>query len=302
MNPALSIILWIVLTAAGTFVSILPRPLELRLGRILGRFLLLVVSSRRRIARENISRCFPELSSKEHEALLRKNFEHYGMMALELLHMFSPIPGHYIEYARRNCVLENLDNWRRADAKGKGVLIAAAHIANWEMGLVCAALGGVPVTIVTRHLKPEWLHRKIESLRLKAGIVSSYESKRLGAVLGGLRRGGAIVFVLDQYAAPPAGVPVKFFTAIVHTLGVLGLFSQRTGAPITTVHALRDEKGIMRIFFGPEIEITPELKDSTALTQFLSLKFEGWIRESPDQWLWGHRRFKNAVWEESALK
>jgi KDO2-lipid IV(A) lauroyltransferase len=264
----------------------------------------MVAASRRRIARDNISRCLPSLSIKDQETLLRKNFEHYGILALELLHMFSPFPGHYIAYAHRNCVIENIENWRRANEKGKGILIVAAHIANWEMGLIRAALEGIPVTIVTRHLKPEWLHKKIEALRLKAGIVSSYESKRLGAVLGGLRHGKSIVFVLDQYAPPPAGIPIKFFTATVHTLGVLGLFSQRTGAPITTVHALRDEKGVMRVFLEPEVEISPELKDSVALTQFLSLKVEGWIRENPDQWLWGHRRFKNAVWSDrnGALK
>lgn len=283
---------------AGTLVSLLPRSLELKAGRLLGRFLLIVSGRRKNIAEENIRRCLPELNPEKHAELLRKNFEHYGILALELLHMFSPFPGHYFRYVKKNCSIEGRKNWEEANAKGKGVLFISAHLANWEIMAVGSSLTGMQTTVITRQLKPAWLDRKIVSLRQKAGCRSVYKENRLGAVLKGLRNKTSVGFVLDQYIAPPVGVLTRFFTAQVYTMGVMGLFSKRTEAPIVPVSQVRDEKGNIHILFEPPIYPENIPQDQTAFTELLSLKIEEWIRKNPDQWLWGHRRFKNAVWSD----
>ncbi len=301
MNPILSLLLWIILSCAGFIVSLLPRPVEIKTGKILGRFLLFIGGYRKRIAVENINRCLPELSPSEREELLQKNFEHYGILALELLHMFSPFPGHYLKYVRKISSVEGLENWQKAHKQGHGVLFISAHLANWEIMAVIAALNGVPVTIITRQLKPAWLDKKITSLRSLAGCGSAYKDQRLTAVLKGLRNQKSIGFVLDQYIAPPAGIAVKFFTAQVHTLGVFGLFSKRTKAPIVPVFQTRDEKGVIHVVFEPAINPDEIPEDTKDFTQALSLKVEGWIRKNPAQWLWVHRRFKNATWENQEL-
>lgn len=297
MNPILSFLLWLILTLTGTLISFLPRSLEIKLGKALGRFLLWIGGSRKRIAKENISLCMPEISALERRRLLKENFEHYGILALELLHMFSPIPGHYLAYVRKIASVDGLENWQKAHERGKGVLFVSAHLANWEIMAIIAALRGVPVTIITRQIKPAWLDKKITSLRASAGCGSAYKEQRLTAVLKGLRNQQSIGFVLDQYIAPPAGIYVKFFTAQVHTLGVLGLFSKRAQAPIVPVFQTRDEKGIIHVVFEPAISPEEIPDDPKEFTQALSLKVEGWIRKNPAQWLWVHRRFKNAIWD-----
>ncbi len=302
MNPILSLLLWIILTGAGFVVSFLPRTLEIKLGKALGHFLLIIGGARKRIAVENIKRCLPELSPPMQAELLRKNFEHYGILALELLHMFSPFPNHYLKYVRKIAAVEGLENWQKAHEQGHGVLFISAHLANWEIMAVIAALKGVPVTIITRQLKPEWLDKKITSLRSSAGCGSAYKDQRLTAVLKGLHNQKSIGFVLDQYIAPPAGIAVKFFTAQVHTFGVFGLFSKRAKAPIVPVFQTRDEKGIIHVVFEPAIHPEDIPEDPKEFTQSLSLKVEGWIRKNPAQWLWVHRRFKNAVWEDAPVE
>ncbi len=300
MNPILSLFLWIILTLTGTLVSFLPRSLEIKLGKALGHFLLWIGGTRKRIAWENISLCMPEISASDRQRLLKENFEHYGILAFELLHMFSPIPGHYLSYVQKIAAVEGLENWQKAHKRGKGVLFVSAHLANWEIMSIIAALKGVPVTIITRQLKPAWLNKKITSLRALAGCGSAYKEQRLSAVLKGLHNQKSIGFVLDQYIAPPAGIYVQFFTAQVHTLGVLGLFSKRAQAPIVPVSQTRDEKGIIHVIFEPAINPEEIPEDSKEFTQALSLRVEGWIRKNPAQWLWVHRRFKNAIWDNPA--
>jgi lauroyl/myristoyl acyltransferase len=104
--------LWVVINAVGLFVSLLPRRLELFLGHALGRGLLGLGGSRVRVARENLVHCYPSMDEGGRESLLRRQFEHLGILALELLHLFSPIPGHYRRYLARIGRLEGMGNWR----------------------------------------------------------------------------------------------------------------------------------------------------------------------------------------------
>ena len=295
MNPALSLLVRAALTAAGLAVTLLPRRLEVALGPWLGRLYLLVDPKRRRIARENIARCLPELGPAGQKRLLMKNFEHYGALGLELMHLCSPVPGHYAAYADRISTLEGLEHWKRANAKGKGVIFFSAHLANWEL---CAkvALAGVPLTIVTRTLKPQWLNDKVVAERATVGIESIITSRTIPVIMKTLRRGGSVVFVMDQYAAPPAGLPVRFFGATVDTLAAIGTIASRTGAAILPGTQERDARGVIRVVLYPELDLGEDLHDPVKSTQLLAAKVEGWIRKNPAQWLWAHRRFKNAVW------
>lgn len=92
MKPWQALAIRIVLTCAGMVVTFLPRRLELVIGGPLGAAYGFVLRKRRRIAYENIRRCFPTLGSKGWEQTLKANYKHYGILGLELMHLFSKIP------------------------------------------------------------------------------------------------------------------------------------------------------------------------------------------------------------------
>ncbi|MCX5797941.1 MAG: lysophospholipid acyltransferase family protein [Elusimicrobia bacterium] len=293
MNPFLSALLRVALFCAGTAVSLLPRSLEVTLGRGLGRLLFALDWKRKPIGRENMARCLPELSATEREGLLAENYRHYGILALELMHFFSPFPGHYRTYAGRITVLEGLEHWRRANARGKGVLFISGHFANWELMLAIGGLHGIPLLLVTRHLKPEWLHLQIEAGRLSAGCRGVYQPRTLPAVLKALRRGESIGFAMDQYMPPPMGSPTPFFGTVVDTLAAVAPLAVRTGAAVVPATQKREPDGRIRIILSPELELKDVLKDPEKANALLVGKIEDMIRATPSQWLWVHRRFKN---------
>lgn len=294
MNPLLSLFLRLVLFCAGAVVAALPRPLEVRLGRGLGALLLAFDWKRKKIARENMARCLPELSEQSREQLLSENYRHYGTLALELLHYFSPIPGHYRAYSRRIAVLEGFGNWQRANARGKGVMFISGHLANWEMMVAMGGLHGIALNLVTRHLKPEWLHKKLEAGRLSVGCRGIYQPRTLPAVLRALRNGESIGFAMDQYMPPPMGSPAPFFGVQVDSLSAVAPLALRTGAAILPVTQRREPDGLVRIIVSPELELGSELKDAPErITALLLREMEAMIRANPSQWLWVHRRFKN---------
>jgi KDO2-lipid IV(A) lauroyltransferase len=285
----------LLLTALALGSSLLPRRFELWLGPLLGRLVLRLGFFKRKTAYDNIRRCFPELGETGWNSMLRRNFEHYGILFFEFTHFFSPFPGHYRRYAMRNCSLEGMENWERAQAKGKGVLFVSCHVGFWEMVAAAAGLSGKPITIVTTVLKPGWLDCKITECRLSTGVRAAYHPGSIPAVLRALRRGEAVAFMNDQYFKPPMGLPVRFFGVQVDTLAAVATLAHRTGAAILPGWGWRDEDGVMRVHIEPELELGAGL-DVVKTTQVIASKVEEWVRRRPEQWLWMHRRFKNATW------
>ncbi|MBI4060760.1 MAG: hypothetical protein HY403_04955 [Elusimicrobia bacterium] len=295
MNPVLALLLRVPLHGIGLFAAALPRSWEMALGAFLGRAALIVDSKRRRIAAENIAHCLPELSAARRRALLRENYEHYGRMVLELAHMFAPLPGHFPSYIKRIIAIEGHENWAKAAARGKGVLFLGSHMANWEIAISIGAVTDMRLTIVTRRLKPAWLHEWMEKTRLSVGVTAAYQPRTLPAVLKALRDNRGVIFVMDQYMPPPMGEPMRLFGVKVHTVAAIAPLARRTGAAILPASARREADGRLVVILEPEIPLTD---DDKADNQRLATHLEGWMRARPAQALWAHRRFKNVDWSD----
>lgn len=274
----------------------------MRLGRALGRVVLGLGGFRRKIALENISRCFPELGPEGWQTLLERNFEHYGILAFEFLHYFSPFPGHYRAYAKRISNLEGFEHWKKAHDKGKGVLFVTSHVGPWEITAAAGGLAGFIPTVVTTVVKPRWLHDKLTAGRRSCDVRAAYHPGSIPAILKALRRKESVGFMNDQYAHPPMGRAVPFFGVKVDTLAAVAPLAQRTGAAIVPISCYRDPDGVVRVVAEPELELGEILTDTEKATGILAAKVESWVRRHPDQWLWIHRRFKNVVWAESQRK
>lgn len=248
---------------------------------------------RRKIALENMRRCLPELGEHGWRSLLRENYAHYGILTLELLHFFSPVPGHYRAYIRRVSSFHGLDRWKKIHARGRGVIVVTGHFANWEAMAGSGAMLGIPMTMVTRRLKPDWLHKKMEAQRHSVNLKLAYPPSTVPTLMKALRKGQSVGFAIDQYAHPPMGVAVEFFGTRVFTLAAVAPLAARTGAGILFCHQERDAAGIIHILVSPEIELGPDIEDTEKATQALTKHLEDLIRSNPTQWLWAHRRFKN---------
>jgi Kdo2-lipid IVA lauroyltransferase/acyltransferase len=295
LNPVFSALVWLVVTGLALAVSFLPRSLEMALGPWLGRLAYHLDPKRRVIAFENIRRCLPELGPRGWRKLLKENYEHYGILTLEMLHMFSPIPGHYRRYVEKNSVVDGLDVFERLSARGKGTIAVTGHFANWEM-MGIAGLRGLNVVVTGKTVKPAWLNKKLVAARASINVRTASGKRILPEILRWIKSGNTGTFILDQYTAPPSGVPAKFFGVTVDTQGAVGLVSQRTEAPIFMVFTRRDKKGVIHAVFDEVVPTKEELEDPLKMTQLLAGKVEAWLRENPAQWLWVHRRFKNVVW------
>ncbi len=296
LNAAVQYLVRVFVATLGLFVSILPRPLELRLSFFVGRTLMPFFSSRRKIAEDNLKNCFPDLAPTQIDQMLKKNFEHYGALLFELLHMASPLRGHYARYAAKNSTIENLDILQTALDQKKGVIFVTSHMANWELMAASGGVNKIPLLMVTKRLKPAWFHKLIEDARSSLGVRGTYEPRTLPDIMRTLRRGQTVGIVMDQYAGPPMGIEVPFFGVRVGTLAAVSVLVERTGAIVLPVMTVRGGDGVVRSYVQPPPDLSGVINDNEACTALLAACVESWIRKNPTQWHWVHRRFKNVIW------
>lgn len=275
----------------GFFLSFFPRSLFLAAGRGLGN-ILSFCGFRKRVVEENLALAFPEKSQGEMQSLTREIYRELGTLFLEILRSFY----RFDDLLRRHTDFCGEEHLRDALAEGKGVFVLSAHLGNWELLTISGPWRFFSsVTMVTKKLKPDWLHRIIEVTRQLLGVRMAVEPKTMQDILKALRRKEMVGFVMDQYAGAPVGARVPFFGKAVGSHTALAALALRTGAPVVPALAIRQTNGRYLIRFDPVLPtLTHEDPDQAILlnTAAYVRHTEAWIREFPSQWLWIHRRWK----------
>lgn len=234
------------------------------------------------------------LFQEERKVTVHKIYVHHARLFLGFRHLlFRSLK----RVAQKHTVFHGMENWKTAKAKNRGVLLLASHVGHWEIMIAGGAIRGIDGMMVTKKLKPGWLHRWIEKARADVGMVATYEPKTLRDVFSHFKKNGTVGMVVDQYAGPPVGRRVPFFGIPVGTQMALAVLKIRTNVPILPTYSFWnpvDRKH--HIFIEPELDLKVSDTSDEDLEQAWTLLFnqtiERHIRSHPHQWLWSHRRFK----------
>jgi KDO2-lipid IV(A) lauroyltransferase len=263
----------------------------LAVGRRLGRVWGSLDRRHLAIAASNLRRAFPEWDEARVEATAQGVYAHFGAVLLDLLWM----EGRPAEELLALADLEGVEHLQAARAAGRGVIAPSGHLGNWEF----QAIASVPlvghVSMIARPLDNPVLDRRLVALRTFGGNTVIYKRKALARVLTALRDGDIVAILIDQNVQEGDGVFVRFFGRPASTTTVAAALALKTGCAIVPVHCLLQPSGRYRMVYGPPVEWTATGRrdeDVAALTQHLTSVIEGWVRETPEQWLWLHRRWK----------
>jgi len=275
----------------GRAVAPLPRRTALAIGRSLGR---LVGDLDRRhvaIAAGNLRRAFPEWDEGRVLRTARAMYAHFGSVLLDILWMEDRPP----DRIRPLLEVRGREHVERGMAAGRGALMVTAHIGNWELHGVAHGLLFGPIHVVARPLDNLDLDGRLCSLRTMGGNTVIYKQRALVRILRALREGGGIAILIDQNVQPGDGVFVDFFGRPAATTTVAAALAVKTGCALVPCRTELLPDGRYRITYEPAVEWSPSSDrqaDIACLTQRLTRTIEDWVRETPAQWLWMHRRWK----------
>ena len=238
-------------------------------------------------ALRHLTESLPGLPPAEAERIIRAMWGHLGMTVAEAIRLeeIAAIPGRI-----------ELTPQAKADvaqAKAGAAVFVSLHLGNWEAATLPLAQAGVNIAGV---------YQEIQNARVEAFIAA----KRRGFYPGGLfskgletvraitrhiRSGAAVAILADL--RDMRGVSVPFFGRGAPSTTFPALLARRFGAPLIAGRVLRTGPGRYQIDTS-RIEV-PQTADREAdilqATANIQACFEAWIRETPVQWMWAHRRW-----------
>ena len=271
----------------------IPDGLAVRLGLALGWFLEHVVRFRRGTVSQQQALAFPALDAAQRRALRHDTYRHLGLLVIEDARLPTLSP----DKLTALCAISGTENISPALARGKGVLVLAAHIGNWELGLAATTRLGVRTRTVVKEIKGAVGQYLVDRMRGAHGVETIPRRQAIRQIVATFREGGAIGFVLDQNMTSDEGVFVDFFGRPACTMAGLAVLAHRFDVPVLPVRFCRDPDlrrhhvEILPAIPWESVGPTPE-DDVRHNTQRYTKALEQMIVDHPAQWLWVHRRWK----------
>ena len=254
------------------------------LGRLAGR----LAVSRNCIARRNIEGSFPGIAGDEVQRIITGMWDNFGRLVAEFPHL------HAIDVYGGTRVTITRDPGLEEFASLPAIFVGA-HFGCFDLGTLLATQKGIDITVIYRQANNPLAERLIQSWRLKCGGTWAPKGRKGSQlVLKGIRRKGAIAFLVDQKYSQ--GVAVPFFGREAKTAPALAELALRHDIPLIPIRVLRRPRAHFHVhlFQPPEIVRTGDAeKDVYAMLRAINATYEDWIREYPEQWLWLHRRWDN---------
>ena len=260
-------------------------------GRRLGLVFRALDRRRRRLVEENLALAWPAKSAAEIEALSVAVFEHFGGLAVELLHSLDEPDASLLSRIE----IVGTEHVRAAAGSGRGFFFLTPHLGCWEYAALASAACGYPMTVISRPLDNPILEGDVRRYRERTGNTVVHKAEAAREILKVLRRGGSIGILADQRARKPDAVVVPFFGRPAATTSALARFLDRTDALVLPASCIRvaPARWIYRYRAPFDVRDLPaEERRPEPLTARLNLIMESLIREHPEQWLWLHNRWK----------
>ena len=272
---------------AITTVGILPLWAGRALGRLVGQLGYWLNTRMAKVTRINIHACLPELSPQQHKALVRQSLMHTGMLSAEICYVFtrksSPLPT-----IKR---IHNEHVAKEALAKGRGLVLLAPHLGNWEvLGWRLTQLA--PVTNLYQPPKLKGLEPLLKSARQRNGShLAPTNAKGVSQLLKALRAGHMSGILPDQCPNDlSSGAFAPFFGQPALTITLPLKLIKKTGAQAVFAFAKRVPGGF-EIFY----EAAPEgiySEHETEALEALNNGVEALVKQAPAQYQWEYKRFK----------
>lgn len=269
--------------------SYLPLPLVRLLGRLAGGLMYLVPNRERHNASVNLRLCFPALDERARNRLLRRVLRENATTMLEMPAAWCRPSSYWLKRIR---IADGGALMREKLALGKGVLVAAPHQGNWEVG-VHALATTAPATILYRPPRQAGLETLIVEGRSRQGAtLVPIGASAIRAMYGALRKGEMVTILPDQQPKPGrgAGVFAPFFGQPALTMTLLSRLARKSGAPVLLTWAERLDDGSYLLHFR---EASPEVAhaDDEVATEAMNRDIEAVVSSCPQQYLWTYRRF-----------
>lgn len=256
-------------------------------GKGLGLVLYYLIPKYRKRALSNLSLAKDlKLKPEQLKKIAKGSFQNLATTCLEypkLLHE---------KNLEKHIICENPEYAQSLIDKGQGVIFFCGHQSNWEV-LFLDGTQRMPGVAIGRPIKNPFLYDWVIRIRERFGgkIVSPQNALKEG--LRALKQGKFLGIVGDQ-GMPGSGFSSNFLGTKAWTSPAPALLAYKTNSPVIVATTER-KNGRYHIRYSDPIwpDLSENLEDQVPKIMEKTLEiFAESIKETPEQWLWQHNRWK----------
>jgi KDO2-lipid IV(A) lauroyltransferase len=267
-------------------IALLPYPLILKSGRLLGGLLRLLSPHHRHIVDINLHLCFPELDDAQRQHIARESFANLGISVLEMA-MCWWWPA---EKLKSLIEVRGLEHVKQCLNNGQGVILLTGHFTSLEIGGRLLALIQ-PFSAMYRTQKNRLFDSLLYTKRqgYLQDVISRKNTRRM---IKGIKELTPTWYAPDQDFGRERNVFAPFFGIPTATITASARLAKASGAAMLPYYPERKTDGSGYIvWIEPPLENFPsgdDLADATAI----NASIEQFVRKHPSHYLWAHKRFK----------
>lgn len=236
----------------------------------------------RRVVKKNLEVVLGKVNKKKLSYESRWVFRNFAKYLVDFFR-FSKLDKNFID---KFVSIEGKRYLDEALSNGKGVIVVTAHLGNWELGGVIAALLGYPLNVIAL----SHTNRKVDNLFIQQRSMKGINVIPLGFGLRKCFRAlsrNEIVALLGDRDFSGQGINLDFFGKKAVVPRGPATFSIKSGAPIVPGFMIRGKGNKFKLIFEPMLSstLTGDLDlDTEIITKEILKILEKYIKKYPSQW------------------
>jgi Kdo2-lipid IVA lauroyltransferase/acyltransferase len=248
-------------------------------------------SYRRKVVRENLKNSFPDKSEEELKAIEKKFYRHLADLFIEILKLTHMSRNESL--ARMKVI--NVELLERLYAEGRDVVAVIGHYNNWEWLKSLIFHTSFQTVSIYKPLQNQHFDKFLLGLRNKEGMILTPMSLIVREILAARKAGRRSIysFITDQ--TPPLD-DIRYWTKFLNQDTPVYLGVEKIASKYDMAVVFFNVQKIRRGYYQYTVEL---LFEHTAglpehvITESHVRRLEDVIRETPEYWIWSHRRWKH---------
>ena len=272
-------------------ISFLPFPVLYLFSDLVFVLMYYVIGYRKKVVMENLYNSFPEKSEKEISVIRKKFYRFFCDFLLETFKMLTISRQSMLKHCRME--EGSLQLMTKLYDEKKSVILVLGHLGNWEWGsnafsLLCKQ----PLYGVYQPLKNKHFNRLITNMRTRFGTKLIEMKNTFREMVENKNEINATAFIADQTPSPENAYWTTFLNQDTPVFRGTEIIARKINYPVIFFSIKKIKRGYYQIAADMLCE-HPASTSEGEISEMHTKKLEEEIRQSPETWLWSHRRWKH---------
>lgn len=287
----MQLLLYIIIYPILWFLSILPTRVLYAFSTFIFFWVYHVFGYRRTVVKYNLNLCFPEKTEKEIGSIEKKFYQHLCDMLVESIRSISISEAEM----KRRFKFTNIEEVHEVEKANKSIMLMCAHYASWEWIFILQKYVSFDGYAIYKRIENKYFDRLVRKIRAKYNtyLITNRQAIFKIRKLQSENKMATYGFLSDQ--SPKVNSArhwQKFMNINVPVYTGAEVMAKEMDMAVMFFFTKKVKRGYYETTFKT-VTLNPREFDDYQITDMFIEQLENVIRETPEYYLWTHKRWKH---------